>query len=264
MKTTTRIATDIILYIITFLLLQFFTLKLACLLPLSEANVMITSQFLTAILTIFIFVSQKWYTFNTRYLQTRPIATLFWVSIMSLALIFPSSFMLEILEVEMPEEIEGVFNMIMSKPLGFIVIGILAPVVEELVFRGATLRALFKVFPEGRHWWAIAISALIFALIHGNFAQGLHAFLIGLLLGWMFYRTRSIIPGVIYHLVNNSAVCLMTIFTPEKEASTDFFSPITIAWFAILSVYALIKIRKYINYPPYNEYDTKQIEMQKG
>lgn len=256
MKTTTRIVTDIILYIITFLLLQFFTLKLASLLPLSEANAMIVSQFLTAILTITIFVSLKWYTLDTQYLQTRPVATMFWVAIMSMALIFPSTLMLEMLEVEMPEEIEGVFNMIMSKPLGFIVIGVIAPVVEELVFRGATLRALFKIFPEGRHWWAIAISALLFALIHGNFAQGLHAFIIGMLLGWLFYRTRSIIPGVMYHLVNNSAVCMMTVFAPDKETCSDFFGDRTIiivAWLTIVSIYALIKIRKYIDYPPYNE-----------
>lgn len=256
MKTTTRIVTDIILYVIIFLLIQFFTLKIAGMLPLSEANVMIASQFLTAILTIIIFVSQKWYTLDTRYLQTRPVAALFWVAIMSLAMIFPSTWMLEIMNVEMPEEIEGVFNMIMSKPLGFIIIGILAPVVEELVFRGATLRALFKVFPEGRHWWAIAISALLFALIHGNLSQGLHAFIIGMLLGWLFYRTRSIVPGVMFHLVNNSAVCMMTVFAPDKETCADFFGNRTIiivAWLTLVSVYALIKIRKYIDYPPYNK-----------
>ena len=50
----------------------------------------------------------------------------------------------------------------------------------------------------------ICISAALFALIHMNPAQMPHAFMIGLLLGWMYYRTDSIIPGVVYHWVNNS------------------------------------------------------------
>ena len=85
---------------------------------------------------------------------------------------------------------------------GYVAVGLLAPFAEELVFRGAILRALLRWTPQ--HWVAIAISAFLFALIHANPAQMPHAFVIGLLLGWLYYRTDSIVPGIVYHWINNS------------------------------------------------------------
>ena len=90
----------------------------------------------------------------------------------------------------------------MGSRLGYVVVGLLAPLVEEVVFRGAILRALLKW--NQNHWLCIAISAALFGLSHFNPAQMPHAFLAGLLLGWMYYRTGSIVPGVVVHWVNNS------------------------------------------------------------
>ncbi len=55
----------------------------------------------------------------------------------------------------------------------------------------------------------IALSALIFAIVHLNPAQMPHAFLIGLLLGWLYMRTGSIVPGVAYHWANNTAAYVL-------------------------------------------------------
>ena len=90
----------------------------------------------------------------------------------------------------------------MGSRWGFLSICILAPLVEELVFRGAILRALLQGMNS--HWVAIVISALLFALVHMNPAQMPHAFCLGLLLGWLYYRTHSIIPGIMVHWVNNT------------------------------------------------------------
>ena len=84
-----------------------------------------------------------------------------------------------------------------------------------MVFRGAILRALLNLTGNRRHWVAIVCSALIFGLVHMNLAQGLHAFLIGLLLGWFYYRTGSILPGIALHWVNNSVAYLMFNLMPE-------------------------------------------------
>lgn len=46
-------------------------------------------------------------------------------------------------------------------------------------------------------------------------AQGVHAFLIGLLLGWMYYRTGSIVLGIVLHWVNNSVAYVMFNLMPE-------------------------------------------------
>ena len=65
------------------------------------------------------------------------------------------------------------------------------------------------------HWMAIAISALIFGIVHFNLPQGIHAFLIGLLLGWMYYRTRSIIPGIVFHWINNTVSYIVVNLMPQ-------------------------------------------------
>ena len=90
---------------------------------------------------------------------------------------------------------------------------IFAPLVEELVFRGAILRALLDT--RMSRWVAIAISAAIFALAHFNPAQMPHALCMGLLLGWMYERTMSIIPGIMLHWVNNTVAFVVFRLFPQ-------------------------------------------------
>ena len=100
---------------------------------------------------------------------------------------------------------------------GYLALGIMAPIAEEAVFRGAVLRTLLDIFGSRAHWAAIVFSALVFGAIHLNLAQGTHAFLVGLLLGWMYYRTGSILPGVLFHWVNNTVAYLMFNFMPQMN-----------------------------------------------
>ena len=50
-----------------------------------------------------------------------------------------------------------------------------------------------------------------------NPAQMPHAFLIGLLLGWMYWRTDSIVPGVVYHWVNNTVAYILYNIYPDPD-----------------------------------------------
>ena len=77
----------------------------------------------------------------------------------------------------------------------------------------------------GNHWAAIAVSAVIFAVVHANPAQMPHALLIGLLLGWMYYRTGSILPGIALHWVNNTAAYVFYVLFPfaADMKLTEFF-----------------------------------------
>ena len=109
-----------------------------------------------------------------------------------------------------------------SLPKQIILYGFVSPFIEELVFRGAVLRALLQWTP--RHWVAIAVSALLFALAHMNPAQLLHPFLIGLLLGWLYERTGSIVPGIIFHWANNTvAYLLIRIYQDPDITITQIF-----------------------------------------
>ena len=105
--------------------------------------------------------------------------------------------------------------MIMKDRWGYFVVGLLAPLAEEMVFRGAILRSLLRW--KQNPWVGIAISALLFAVVHMNPAQMPHAFLIGLLLGWMYWRTDSIVPGVVYHWVNNTVAYILYNIYPDPD-----------------------------------------------
>ena len=115
----------------------------------------------------------------------------------------------------MPSATEQLLQSIMKEPTGYLAVGILGPVAEEMVFRGAVLRTLLNLFSQKSHWWAILISAVLFGAIHFNTAQFAHALPIGLVLGWMYYRTGSILPGLLFHWVNNTVAYLMFNLMPQ-------------------------------------------------
>ena len=58
--------------------------------------------------------------------------------------------------------------------------------------------------------WAIVISALFFAVIHANPWQALNAFMIGLLMGYVYYKTGSLILTMIMHFVNNGTSVILS------------------------------------------------------
>ncbi len=77
---------------------------------------------------------------------------------------------------------------------------ILAPVVEELVFRGLTMRYARQAFP---FWLANIWQALLFGVLHGNVMQGIYAFVMGLFLGFVAHRGRGIKYSIPLHILFN-------------------------------------------------------------
>ena len=179
-----------------------------------DATGMIITMTVFSILTMVIFLVAKWSVVSRHWLQTRPWATLFWCLMAALGALIPSAWLQEIMPA-LPNLAEDTFDMILKDRWGYLVIGLLAPLAEELVFRGAILRALLQW--KRNPWIGIVISALLFALIHMNPVQMPHAFLIGILLGWMYYRTDSIIPGIVYHWVNNTVAYVMYNLYPDPD-----------------------------------------------
>ncbi|MDO7885190.1 CPBP family intramembrane glutamic endopeptidase [Hymenobacter cheonanensis] len=77
---------------------------------------------------------------------------------------------------------------------------LLAPVLEEILFRGILLRGLLRNYSPAL---AIGQSALLFGIIHFNPAQSLFALCFGLTLGWIYYRTQSLVLCIVLHGLNN-------------------------------------------------------------
>ncbi|MBL8470533.1 MAG: CPBP family intramembrane metalloprotease [Rhodocyclaceae bacterium] len=91
-----------------------------------------------------------------------------------------------------------------------------APWAEEMLFRGLILRGLLKYYQPGP---AIFLSALLFALAHLNVYQGCVAMLVGLVCGWMYWRTRTLLPCVLAHFTFN-AVAMFYDPAPLREAGS--------------------------------------------
>ena len=179
-----------------------------------NATGMIITMAVFSVLTMVVFLWAKWSVVSRHWVRTRPWFVLFWCVLAALGALIPSVWIQEHMP-ELPNIVEGEFDMIMKDRWGYLVVGLLAPLAEEMVFRGAVLRSLLRW--KENPWIGIVISAVLFAVIHMNPAQMPHAFLIGLLLGWLYYRTDSIMPGVVYHWVNNTVAYVMYNLYPNPD-----------------------------------------------
>lgn len=117
--------------------------------------------------------------------------------------------------IELPNIMENTFIGMSRNIFGIIAIAIMAPLVEELLFRGAIEGYMLQT--GKKPITAIFLSALIFGIIHINPAQVPFAFCIGLVFGWLYYRTGSVIPGMIGHFLNNSIVTVIMATSTKEE-----------------------------------------------
>jgi membrane protease YdiL (CAAX protease family) len=99
--------------------------------------------------------------------------------------------------------------------LAVLVVGLLAPIGEELFFRGYLQTRLRRVWSPGP---AILVAALAFGLIHGELVHGVLAFGIGLYLGLMTERAESVVPAVICHAANNTASVILSAWLGSPES----------------------------------------------
>ncbi len=85
-------------------------------------------------------------------------------------------------------------------------VGIVAPFAEEFLFRGVVYRTLSKNIPMSA---TIIIQGVLFGIYHGNFIQGSYATLLGIIFGYMTYKTKSIWPAIVAHMINNTGAIVI-------------------------------------------------------
>lgn len=178
------------------------------------ADMMVAASAVYSLATLLVFVRCKWFTVTKSYIESRPMTAMLWCGVLSLGTIIPAMALQELLP-ELDNNMKDVFESLMTKPTGYLVIGILAPVVEEVVFRGAMISALREHFKG--IWGPVLITAALFALVHLNPVQIPHAFLVGILLGWLYCKFGTIIPGVVVHWVNNTVAYVVYFLVPASR-----------------------------------------------
>ena len=93
----------------------------------------------------------------------------------------------------------------------FMIIGVIFPVLEELIFRLGVCKLLQKF--KLNDWYIIIISAVVFMLYHGSWSQVVYQLLMGIWLAWIYMKTRQIGWTVLIHFINNAFVITYTYLT---------------------------------------------------
>jgi sodium transport system permease protein len=101
----------------------------------------------------------------------------------------------------------------LSMGMAVLLVGLLPAVCEEACFRGVVLTGLAR---SGSRTFAVVGSALAFGLFHVNPYHVAAAATLGLVLGYAAYESRSLLPGVLLHFVNNGLQMVM-LRMPELE-----------------------------------------------
>ena len=148
------------------------------------------------------------------------------VSIATMAMAFLAD-SLNVLMPEAPEWFEKAMEQIMNAPvwITLISVSVFAPLFEEWLCRGMVLRGLLqKTHPAS----AILVSAAFFAVLHMNPWQALPAFLLGILFGYVYYKTGSLKLTMLMHCVNNTMAVVFSKIPSLEEA--EGFAEVLSPW----------------------------------
>lgn len=111
----------------------------------------------------------------------------------------------------------------------------IAAITEELLCRGLVL----KLFSPVSKKFAVVASAVLFGVMHGNFNQMFNGFLLGLVIGYIAVKSKSIWIPIICHMAANTNAMVLSYF--EYKLGEDFFNT-ELIYGAILTVIAIVSI----------------------
>lgn len=228
-----------------------------------SSTLLLISSATCSIFVIILFTALKWCPVSRNYIRTRPWGTLIWSALFAIGAIIPITWAQEFIPETLRQDIIGdtLVEMLKSRE-GYFIICVLAPLAEEIIFRGAIIRVLAKWWKEkgksnvSSEWYAIIISSILFAAVHANPAQIPAALVFGIFLGWLFVKTGSIFPGTIVHWINNSfAYVTLNLFPtlPIDAKIADYFNGNQLAvaqaiiaslFISLPSLYQLIKTKR--------------------
>ena len=166
--------------------------------------------------------------------------------LLSTLLVFSAMFALNIFVQWFPLEnnMSDTFLGLSRNAVGIMGLAFFGPLLEEVLFRGAIQGLLMRFF--GRPWPAIVVAALVFGIFHMNPVQIVYATLLGIVLGWIYYRTGSLLSVIVGHVLNNSLAVVTTVAFGAAEEQAVANSTAGIAGFvlfAVLSVWLAIKLK---------------------
>lgn len=164
----------------------------------------------------------------------------------SVVFVFSAMYVLNLVieQAGIPNTMEETFLAMSRNPLGILSIVLLAPILEELLFRGAIQGELQR---QMKPWVAITVSSLFFGLVHMNPAQIPFAFLLGMIFGWLYYRTGSLIPGIVGHVLNNSVATVNMYLYGDTSIEEQIANDVTMWLWALSALVAFVLAALWLN-----------------
>lgn len=152
--------------------------------------------------------------------------------------------------IPMPERIKQLFEEVfVNSPLWDMILAtcILAPLMEEFICRGMMLRGML---PGKGTVKAICWSAFLFAFMHLNPWQSIPAFLMGLFLGWVYWRTHCLWATIFLHFLNNTISTVIMRIWPDlpMDAGWKDILPTTTYWYLYVGCVLVSVVTLYILY----------------
>ena len=124
--------------------------------------------------------------------------------------------------------------------------GILAPISEELVFRGCIFNIIKRTHKE---MIAMIVSAIIFGIIHMNITQGIYAAMLGIILAYAYIVTKTILIPIIMHMSANLISVFITILYASDISAVSLTLIILIMLIVgiTMAIYMIIYLSKLHN-----------------
>jgi membrane protease YdiL (CAAX protease family) len=119
--------------------------------------------------------------------------------------------------------------------LNLIFISLFAGIGEELFFRGILQRLMIRAFKNP--WSGIVITALLFSAFHLQFFGFVPRFLLGMLLGAIYWYSGSIWTAIIAHFIYDGLIIVLAYFNPAliKDPNASMINPANMTGMAIVS-----------------------------
>lgn len=172
-----------------------------------------------------------------------------WVTDWNDSIVFPES--MRALEAKLrltQQKSEEVIKMFISQGSLFssmLIIAALAAVSEELLFRSVLQKGLMRLFKNVHV--AIIVTAFVFSAFHMDFFGFFPRFILGLMLGYIFWMSGSIFPSMLMHFVNNATIVMLyylntrgfTDIDVEHFGSTDNVLLIVLSLVATVAIFII-------------------------
>ncbi len=118
---------------------------------------------------------------------------------------------------------------------------LIAPIAEECIFRGVLMSILSQ---DGGFWLANTVQAFCFGVYHMNPVQGVYAFLMGMILGYVYRYGKGLPAAICFHMAFNGTTWVMGLVLPADMAVTWQMSAVVITVGSIVCAGALWMLRR--------------------